>query len=257
MGGGGEAPVTDPTAALVVVGNEVLSAKVRDENGPWAAQRLRALGVRLLAIHVVADRVEEIAAAVDAERRRADWVFTSGGVGPTHDDVTLPAVARALGRPLVRHAALEEVLRALHRRYHGDEALPEAALRMADVPEGTRLLGDPAYPTLAVENVVVLPGPPAFFRYQLDQVAPLLQAQPFRLATVYLSVGEERFAAELTRVAAAHPEVELGSYPRFDQGADHRVKLTVESRDAAQVQAALEALLAVLPREWVVRVEGP
>jgi molybdenum cofactor synthesis domain-containing protein len=249
--------VIDPTAALVVVGNEVLSAKVRDENGPWAAQRLRALGVRLLAIHVVADRVEEIAAAVEAERRRADWVFTSGGVGPTHDDVTLPAVARALGRPLVRHAALEEVLRALHRRHHGDEPLPEAALRMADVPEGTRLLGDPAYPTLAVENVVVLPGPPAFFRFQLEQVAPLLQAPPFCLATVYLTVGEERFAAELARVAAAHPEVELGSYPRFDQGADHRVKLTVESRDAAQVQAALAALLAALPREWVLRSEGP
>jgi molybdenum cofactor synthesis domain-containing protein len=249
--------VIDPTAALVVVGNEVLSAKVRDENGPWAAQRLRTLGLRLLAIHVVADRIEEIASVVDAERRRADWVFTSGGVGPTHDDVTLPAVARALGRPLVRHPGLEDVLRALHRRYHGDEPLPEAALRMADVPEGTRLLGDPAYPTLAVENVVVLPGPPVFFRYQLDQVAPLLQAPPFRLATVYLSVGEERFAADLARVAAAHPEVEVGSYPRFDQGADHRVKLTVESRDGARVLAALEALLAVLPREWVLRTEGP
>ncbi|HVO21332.1 MAG TPA: molybdopterin-binding protein [Anaeromyxobacter sp.] len=249
--------MTDPTAALVVVGNEVLSAKVQDENGPWAARRLRALGVRLVAVRVVADRVEDIAAAVREERQRASWVFTSGGVGPTHDDVTLAAVAAALGRPVVRLAALEAALRALHRRHHGEAELPEAALRMADVPEGSRLLGDPGYPTLAVENVFVLPGPPAFFRRQFDQVAPLLAGPPFRLAAVYLSVGEERFAAELAAVAAAHPEVEMGSYPRFDEGACYRVRVTVESRDAARVEAALGEFLRALPPGWVLRSEGP
>ena len=249
--------MNDPTAALVVVGNEVLSAKVQDENGPWAVRRLRELGVRLLAVHVVADRVEEIAAAVRVEHRRATWVFTSGGVGPTHDDVTLAAVAAALSRPLVRLVALETVLQALHRRHHGGAELPEAALRMADVPEGTRLLGDPELPTLAVENVFVLPGPPAFFRRQLDQVAPLLSGPPFRVATAYLSVGEERFAPELAAVAAAHPDVEMGSYPRFDRGADYRVRVTVESRDAAGVAAALSAFLAAVPPEWVLRTEGP
>jgi len=238
-----------------VVGNEVLSAKVRDENGPWAAQRLRELGVRLLALHVIQDRAEEIAAAVNAERARATWVFTSGGVGPTHDDVTVAAVAAALGRPVVRLAPLAESIRAMHRRHHGGEEPPEAALRMADVPQGTRLLGDPAYPTLAVENVVMLPGPPRFFRFQLEQVAPLLQGPPFRLAAVYLSAGEERFAAALAAVARAHPAVEIGSYPRFDEGADHRVRVTVESRDAAAVAAALAALLVALPAEWVMRVE--
>jgi molybdenum cofactor synthesis domain-containing protein len=247
----------EATAALVVVGNEVLSAKVQDENGPWAARRLRELGVRLLAIHVVADRTEEIVAALAAERSRAGWVFTSGGVGPTHDDITMAAVAAALGRPLVRLAPLEAVIRAIHRRHHAGAEPPEVALRMADVPEGTRLLGDPEYPTPAVENVVMLPGPPRFFRYQFEQVAPLLRGAPFRLAVVYLSVGEERFAAQLAAVAAAHPAAELGSYPRFDEGADHRVRVTVESRDGAQVTAALADLLAALPREWVLRVEGP
>jgi molybdenum cofactor synthesis domain-containing protein len=247
--------VTDPTAALIVVGNEVLSAKVRDENGPWAAARLRELGVRLLAIHVVQDRTEEIVAAVNAERARATWVFTSGGVGPTHDDITVAAVAAALGRPVVRHAPLEAALRELHRRHHGGAEPPEVALRMADVPEGTRLLGDAGYPTLAVENVILLPGPPRFFRFQFEQVAPLLRGPPFRLAIVYLSVGEERFAGELAAVARAHPAVEIGSYPRFDEGADHRVRVTVESRDGAAVDAALAALLAALHAEWVVRVE--
>lgn len=248
--------MSDPSAALVVIGNEVLSAKVQDENGPWAARRLRELGVRLLAIHVVADRGDDIAAAVNAERRRAGWVFTSGGVGPTHDDITVAAVAAALGRPLVRLAPLEEAIRAIHRRHHGGAELPEAALRMADVPEGTQLLGDPGYPTLSVENVIMLPGPPRFFRFQFEQVAPLLRGPPFRLATVLLSVGEERFAAALAGVARAHPRVEIGSYPRFDEGADHRVRVTVESRDAEAVRVALAALLSALPGEWVVRVEG-
>jgi molybdenum cofactor synthesis domain-containing protein len=245
----------DPSAALVVVGNEVLSAKVQDENGPWAARRLRELGVRLLAIHVVADRTEDIAAAVNAERIRAGWVFTSGGVGPTHDDITVSAVAAALGRPMVRLAPLEVAVRAIHRRHHGGAEPPEVALRMADAPEGARLIGDPEYPTLAVENVVMLPGPPRFFRFQFEQVAPLLQGPPFRLVTVYLSEREERFAVPLAEVARTHPAVEIGSYPRFDEGVDHRVRVTVESRDAAAVSAALGALLAVLPGEWVVRVE--
>ncbi len=248
--------MSGPSAALIVVGNEVLSAKVRDENGPWAAARLRELGVRLLAIHVVPDREEEIAAAVNAERVRAGWVFTSGGVGPTHDDVTMAAVAAALGRRLVRLPALEAALREIHRRHHGGEP-PEVALRMADVPEGTRLLGDPGYPTPAVENVVILPGPPRFFRHQFEQVAPLLRGPPFRLAMVYLSVGEERFAERLAQLARAFPAVEIGSYPRFDEGADHRVRVTVEARDGEAVRAALAALRAALPPEWIVRVDEP
>lgn len=246
-----------PTAALVVVGNEVLSAKVSDENGPWAAARLRALGVDLLAIQTVRDRVDEVSAAVDQLRRRTDWVFTSGGVGPTHDDITVRAVAAALGRPVIRLAPLAEAIRALHRHHNQGAEPPEAALRMADVPEGTRLIGDSGYPTLAVENVVMLPGVPQFFRYQLDRIAPMLAAPPFRLASAYLSAGEGDVAAALDRVVAAHPQVEIGSYPRFDDGADHRVKITLEAKDAARVEAALRALLAELPSGVVLRWEGP
>lgn len=245
-----------PTAALVVIGSEVLSAKVQDENGPYAARRLRALGVQLVAIHTVPDVEEDIAASLDALRRRVDWCFTSGGVGPTHDDITPRAVARALGRRVARSQALADAIRALHRAHHGGEDAPEAALRMADVPEGTRLLGDPGYPTLAVENVVMLPGVPRFFRHQLDAIESLLKAPPWRLASVFVAVGEERFAPALDRVVAAHPAVDIGSYPRFD-AADHRVKLTVESKELAAVQAALAALLAALPPGSVVRVEGP
>jgi molybdopterin-biosynthesis enzyme MoeA-like protein len=127
---------------------------------------------------------------------------------------------------------------------------------MAEVPAGTELVGDQGYPTLLCANVIMLPGVPRFFRYQFDQLAPLLQGEPFHLACVFLSVGEESIAAPLAEVARAHPGAELGSYPRFDE-ADHRVKLTVEARDAAAVERALEALLRALPPGSVLRVERP
>lgn len=245
-----------PTAAVLVIGSEVLSTKVRDENGPWLAGRLRELGVQLLSIRTLRDCTDAIVEAVDAERRRVDWVFTCGGVGPTHDDLTLAAVALALGRPLQRSEAFADALRAMHRRHGGGGEIPEAALRMADLPAGTRLLGDPRFPTLAVENVVMLPGVPQFLRLQFDGVAAELRGSPFRLASLYLSLGEDRLAPLLDRVALAHPQVEIGSYPRFD-AADHRVRVTLEGKDEGRVRAALEAVLALLPREAVVRSEGP
>lgn len=243
-----------PSASLIVVGNEVLSAKVRDENGPFAAERLRGQGIRLAAILTLPDEVEVLAEAVARERARVDWLFTAGGVGPTHDDVTLAAVARALGRPVLRHAPLADHIRRSHRRWWGTEA-PEAALRMADVPEGTRLEGDEGHPILAVENVVMLPGVPSFFRAQFTRFTRDLSAAPFHLAEVFLSLGEDRLAPLLDALAAGHAPVEVGSYPRFD-GADHRVKVTLEAKEAARVEAALEALLAVLPPGAVVRVAG-
>jgi molybdenum cofactor synthesis domain-containing protein len=246
-----------PTAVLVVVGSEVLSAKIEDVNGPWAARRLRDLGVRLLAIQTVPDAMDDVVEIVDRSRRRADWVFTSGGVGPTHDDITVAAVARALGRPVARSPELVRAITAIHREHHGGEDPPEAALRMADVPEGTRLLGDPAYPTLVAGNVVMLPGVPQFFRFQFDRVAHLLEAPPFRLASVFLSCEEGAFAPALDQVARGHPAVEIGSYPRFDAGADYRVLVTLEAKDGAAVRAALRALLDALPAACVIRTEGP
>jgi molybdenum cofactor synthesis domain-containing protein len=246
-----------PSAALVVVGSEVLSAKVCDENGPWAARRLRELGVRLLSIQTVPDRVDDVVDAVDRARRQADWVFTSGGVGPTHDDITVAAVARALGRPIERNVELVGAIRKIHREHHGGEEPPEAALRMADVPEGTRLLGDAGFPTLVAGNVVMLPGVPQFFRFQFERIAHLLEAPPFRLACVYLSVGESGIAPALDQVAHDHADVEIGSYPRFDTAADYRVLVTIEAKDGAAVRSALDALLAALPVGSVIRTDFP
>jgi len=247
--------MTAASAAVLVVGSEVLTGKVADENGPFLARRLHELGVELLALHVVPDRMDAIVEALVLERRRVGWVFTSGGVGPTHDDLTLPAVARALGVPLRRHEGMVKVLRAMHARHHQGAEIPEPALRMADLPEGTRLRGDPEFPTPVVANVVMLPGVPSFLRHQFEGVASALAGAPFHLVCLYLRPGEDRIAAPLGAVARAHPAVEIGSYPRFDE-ADHRVRVTVEGRERPLVLAAVQAVLAALPRDDVVRIEG-
>jgi molybdopterin-biosynthesis enzyme MoeA-like protein len=128
---------------------------------------------------------------------------------------------------------------------------------MADVPEGTRLAGDPGYPTLVVENVVMLPGVPRFFRVQFEAFAAELgAAAPFRVATLELALREDQFAAALTGVAGAHPDVAIGSYPRFD-GADHAVRITFEAKDAGRVAAARDAFRAMLPGGVIVREDGP
>jgi molybdenum cofactor synthesis domain-containing protein len=247
--------MTAGRAAVLVVGSEVLSGKVSDENGPFLVKRLRELGTELVSLHVVPDRMDVIVEALLAARRRAAWVLTSGGVGPTHDDLTLPAVARALGRPLRREEGMVTVLRTMHARHHPGEGLPQAALRMADLPEGTRLLGDPEFPTLVVEGVAMLPGVPSFLRHQFERIAPLLRGAPFHLVCLYLGLGEDRIAAPLDRVAREHPDVEIGSYPRFDV-TDHRVRVTLEGRDAASVRAAARATVAELPAGAVLRTEG-
>ena len=246
---------TGTAAAVVIVGSEVLSAKVRDENGPFLARRLHELGVELVAIHVVPDRIDAIVEAILLDRRRVHWSFTCGGVGPTHDDMTLAAVARALSVPLLRHPGMERVLREMHARHHDGAELPAAALRMAELPDGTELLGDPEFPTLVASRVVMLPGVPSFLRHQFDRVAHLFGGAPYHLVSLYFSWGEDLLAGPLAAVAEAHPRVEIGSYPRFD-GADHRVRVTVEGRDPAAVQAASGAILSAVAPGVLVRAEG-
>ncbi len=246
--------MSTPTAAVIVVGSEVLSAKVPDANGPYAARRLHDLGVLLTALLTLPDRLDVLEETVRRERDRVDWLFTSGGIGPTHDDVTLLAVARALHRPLERHPVLADNVRRWSR--HRGTDVPEVALRMADVPAGTRLLGDPTFPIMAVENVVMLPGPPQFFQALFDRFAAALETAPFRLASVYLALPEDRFAAALDEVVRSHPDVDIGSYPRFDE-ADHRVLVTFEAKDGERVEAALREFVASLPAGAVLRREGP
>lgn len=230
-----------PTAAIVIIGEEILSGKVDEENARYAVRELRALGVSVRRIEIVPDLAEEIADSLRVLSQRFDHVFTSGGVGPTHDDVTLPAVAHAFGMKLARRPELE----ALIRRALGSE-LHERDLRMADIPDGAHLLyGDPPDPTrwpvVAVGNVYVLPGVPAIFRRKFDILRPMLQGRPIFGRFILSREGEGPIAAALDAVVAAFPSVAIGSYPQMD-AATHKVRITVDGRDQADVEAAVADL---------------
>lgn len=239
--------------AGIVIGNEVLSAKVVDQNGPHLISRLRQHGAPLVSLQVVPDDVDAIVEAVSLARRRASFIITSGGVGPTHDDVTVRAVALALGRPVVQ---LPEMV-ALLQRAHPERQVSPEVLRMAEAPEGATLLASEGtrFPVLACDGVYLLPGVPRFFRAQLEAVLPHIPRTPVTLRVLYMSLGEALLAPALDAVASAMPHVAIGSYPVFEEGLDYRVRLTVEHLDAAVVEAALEALRAALPPGSVLREE--
>lgn len=236
----------------MVVGNEVLSAKVVDENGALLVRRLRERGVPLRSLSVVPDEVDAIVEAVALARRRARYVITSGGIGPTHDDVTVRAVALALGRPVVRLPKMEEMIRA-----HYGEAAIAAAMRLADAPEGTELLVREGiwYPVLCCDDVFMLPGVPFLFQAQLEVVLSRMEGVPAVCRCVYLSEGEAEIAAALDRVALSMPEVAIGSYPAVHRGAGFRVKLTVEHSSPERVEDAVARLRRELPEGSILKVE--
>jgi len=237
-------------AAALVIGNEILSGKVVEANLPLLARTLFELGIRLERVVICRDDEAVIAAELDALRGAHDIVFTSGGVGPTHDDVTVPAVARAFGVPLRRDDTL-----ARRIREHFGPRTTEGHLRMADVPETGELLSNDRvhWPVLVMGNVFVLPGVPEIFERKLEVVRERLGAGvPYLSAAIYARCDEGEIAALLARLEATHG-VLVGSYPRFDDS-DHSVKITFDGTDPVALDAALDACLAALDPELVVRV---
>jgi molybdenum cofactor synthesis domain-containing protein len=242
------------TAALVVIGDEILSGKTADTNTPFLISELRGLGVALREIAVVADEVTAIAEAVRRVAARFDYVFTSGGVGPTHDDVTMAGVAAAFAVPVVRHRRLAELLTA----YYAEKKLPvvERNLRMADLPEGTTLIEGPQlrWPMPRLHNVYILPGIPEIFRRKFLAIRELFREPPFHLRQVFVRSEEGEIARHLDLVAGKYADVALGSYPRLEPDADgHRVKLTLEGKVRERVDSAAAELVELLGAELIVR----
>ncbi|MCA9571919.1 MAG: competence/damage-inducible protein A [Myxococcales bacterium] len=231
-----------PSVAAVIIGREILTGKFPDENGPFFIRRLRDLGADLRRLVVVDDDVEAIASEVARCSAAHDHVFTTGGVGPTHDDVTLEAVARAFGVELVLEPRLVELL----SKY--DIPQDDANLRMARIPAGSELHEGQAsgYPIVRTRNVWVLPGVPRLVELKFETIAPLVRGPGIHARRLLLSVHETDIAARLSALVAEHPEVDVGSYPRFGEG-DVRVILTLESRSPDALDAADAAISAVLP----------
>ena len=238
------------TAAALVIGNEILSGKVTDANVSELAKLLRAVGIRLLRVVLLPDDLELLASEVRELSAEFDVVFTSGGVGPTHDDVTVAAVARAFGLEVEEDPTLAELL----RRVYG-ERITDAHLLMARVPVGSELCGAPEveWPTPVTKNVWMLPGIPDLFRLKLLTVRAWLRGPaPFVSRSLFLRVEEPVLKPLLDAVVARHPAVEIGSYPKwFD--ASYRTLVTFDAPDAQAAAAALEDLIALVTPADVVR----
>jgi molybdenum cofactor synthesis domain-containing protein len=240
------------TAAAIIIGDEILSAKVRDTNTPMLIDFLATLGVDLLRIVVIGDQCEDIAAEVADCSAKYDVVITSGGVGPTHDDCTVHGVAEAFGVKVIRHPDIEAMIRA----YWG-ERFTESALQMANVPEGSRLLDgdDGLLPLVVFKNVYLFPGVPRLFAAKLPSLRGEVRGTPKVVHGIYLNSDESRVAPLVGQVASECPGVKIGSYPRFGEAADHRLWISLDGVDGETVAAATERLLELLEDEEIVRVE--
>ncbi|MGH7828574.1 MAG: competence/damage-inducible protein A, partial [Candidatus Binatia bacterium] len=198
------------TAGIVIIGNEVLSGKTRDTNSHFLCRELRALGVEVRRIEVIPDEIELIGREVAGFSGDFDWVFTTGGVGPTHDDVTMAGIAHGLGVKVVRHPVLERGLRERH-----GANINEARLRMAEVPEGAELVGEDSLYAVIVKfrNIYIFPGIPKILQDRFHIIKDRFRVSPYFLKVVYLIEGEGVIASFLNNLLADFPELLLGSYP--------------------------------------------
>jgi molybdenum cofactor synthesis domain-containing protein len=240
------------SAAALIIGNELLSGKVAEGNLVVLARELRALGVQLRRVVMILDDVDVIAREVRELSAAHDVVFTSGGVGPTHDDLTIEGVARAFGAGVVSVPAVERLIRG----HYGDRCT-EGHLLMARVPDGARLVTSAAipWPTVVMRNVWVLPGVPEVFKMKMPHVrAELAGDAPFVSLSVFTLLDEGDLKPLLDRVVAAHPDVDVGSYPKWNDP-EYKTRLTFDGIDEPKVRAARDAFVASLPAGALVRSE--
>lgn len=232
----------NPTACVVLIGNELLSGKTQDANLKFLAEELAKLGIKLVEARVVRDEEHAIVAHVNECRARYTYVFTTGGIGPTHDDITAQSIARAFGVDLVLD---QEALRRM--RVAGRE-LNEARLRMARIPAGASLVDNPISqaPGFRMGNVYVLAGIPSIARAMFASAVPeLVRGSPIHSRSVDVLLREGDLAAPLERIADAHPEVEIGSYP-FNREGSFGANLVVRGTDERAVEGVLAEIVAAM-----------
>ena len=240
------------TAAALIVGDEILSGKIQEANLSYLGQELFSLGVLLKRAVICGDDIDVIASDLNALRTAHDIVFTSGGVGPTHDDVTLVAVAKAFDVPLESAPEIEALIRGYHK-----ERVTDEHLRMALVPRGARLLRSDAvpWPTVVVGNVFVFPGVPQIFRMKFPVLREELRGErSFHSRAVFTHCDEGSIARLLAELAEKYAQVRIGSYPRF-RDPDYKVKVTFDGTDKRALQAVVDEFVAAIGPEQLVRVE--
>ncbi len=238
-----KSPVT-VTAAAIIIGDEILSGRTRDKNLGYLGEWLGDLGIRLVEARVIPDDAEVIAETVNACRANFDYVFTTGGIGPTHDDITSGSVAMAFGVPLV----VDEDARALLGDHYGPGGLNEARLRMARVPEGAELIDNPISkaPGFRIENVFVMAGIPVVMRAMLESLRhELVGGAPLLSCSVAAPLPESLIAGPLGEIQDGNPDVQIGSYPFFRNN-QAGANLVMRATDPARLEAVAAAVRAMI-----------
>ncbi|MFD1327017.1 competence/damage-inducible protein A [Mycoplana ramosa] len=240
------ASATIITAAMLAIGDELLSGRTKDRNIGHLADTLFLAGIDLKEVRIVGDEEEMIVEALNALRGRYDYVFTSGGIGPTHDDITADAVARAFGVPCTHDPAAMELMAAMYAR-RGME-FNEARQRMARMPIGAKYIPNSVStaPGFSIGNVHVMAGVPQVFVAMLEALLPTLRTgSPVLSRSIASPFGEGDIGTQLTAIQKAHPETSIGSYPRFD-GTRFSTEIVIRSREQSTAEAAERDILAMI-----------
>src|SRR6202041_974803 len=234
------------TAGILGIGDEILSGRTKDKNIGFIAEYLTNIGIDLKEVRVVADEEPEIIAALDALRHRYTYVFTTGGIGPTHDDITADSVAKAFGVGIDHHP---EVVARFRERWGGAGELNEARLRMARIPDGAELIQSATIlaPGFKIGNVIVMAGVPTIMQAMMDIVAPKLKSGVRMLSeSVRANAREGDIGGPLRAIANAHPDTMIGSYSFLDEDKKPNTNLVVRSRDPEKLGAAMNAVKEML-----------
>lgn len=233
------------TAGILVIGDEILSGRTKDKNIGFIAEYLTNIGIDLKEVRVVADDEADIISALDALRKRYTYVFTTGGIGPTHDDITADSVAKAFGVGIDHHP---EVVARFRERFAGQD-LNEARLRMARIPDGADLIQSATIlaPGFMLGNVIVMAGVPSIMQAMMDIVAPRLKSGVRMLSdSVRANAREGDIGGPLRAIQEAHPDTSIGSYPFLDENGMPNTNVVVRSRDEARLRAAMDEVKAML-----------
>ena len=239
------------SAGILIIGNEILSGKVKDSNSSFLAAELRALGVCLTHISVIPDDVEVIGKEAVGFSEAHDFVFTSGGVGPTHDDVTMEGIAKGFNVRVIPHP---ELVTYFHSHY-GDRVNP-AILKMAEVPEGAELIYAPGmgFPLVSFKNIFIMPGIPQYLIIKFSAIKERFRSTAIHLRRLFLRANESDIAEALDSVVRAYSDVTFGSYPILDNP-EYSIIVTAESRSEDALARSVMELMSRLPRTVIVRTE--
>lgn len=243
--------IANRTAGIIIIGDEILSGKVQDSNSFYLASELRKLGVNLMRISVIPDDTEIIGNETVEFSKHYDFVFTSGGVGPTHDDVTMEGIAKGFSVRLIKNPQIEGYFRSKYGK-----PLNAAILKMAGVPEGAEIIdfADMSFPLVLYRNIFIFPGIPEYLRNKFSLIKERFRSSVFHLRRLFLDAKESDIAEILNAVVAESREVSFGSYPILGNP-EYKIIVTAESKSGDALNRAVDELIRRIPGDIVVRVE--